>query len=89
MEEDARQTVLDMKFASVIDMYSKLYGVSLETAANTFYNSLTMTLIEKGTADLHCRSDKYLAEELWLEVQERQGDSHKAYFAHNKNKQHA
>ena len=27
----------------------------------------TMQLMEEGVADLHCRSDKYLAEEVWRE----------------------
>lgn len=34
------------------------------------YNSETANLIEECIADLHCRSDKYLAEEIWLEYQE-------------------
>ena len=29
-----------------------------------FYNSPLLTLIEDGTADLHCRSYHYLAEEI-------------------------
>jgi hypothetical protein len=32
-----------------------------------FYNSPLLPLIEEGTADLHCRSDHYLAEEIWQE----------------------
>ena len=32
-----------------------------------FYHSDTMQLMEEGVADLHCRSDKYLAEEVWRE----------------------
>lgn len=71
MQEEAKQTVLDMKFACIIETYSKEYGVSLEEATSLFYNSETMTMIERGVADLHCRSDKYLADELWLEIQEK------------------
>ena len=33
------------------------------------YNSETANMIEEGIADLHCRSDKYLAEEIWNEYQ--------------------
>ena len=33
------------------------------------YNSETANMIEEGIADLHCRSDKYLAEEIWNEHQ--------------------
>ena len=44
-----------------------LHGVSLEEAMDIFYNSPLLPLIEDGTADLHCRSDHYLAEEIWRE----------------------
>lgn len=44
-----------------------MYGVSLEEATDIFYNSETSNMIEDGVADLHCRSDKYLAEEVWDE----------------------
>jgi len=35
-----------------------------------FYLSKTFLLIENKVADLHCRSDEYLRDELILEVQE-------------------
>ncbi len=60
-----------MKIARVIEKYAEMYGVSLEEAMETFYTSVTAQLIEERVADLHCRSDGYLAEELWLEVQEK------------------
>ena len=41
----------------------------LNEATDIYYNSETANLIEEGVADLHCRSDKYLAEEVWLEHQ--------------------
>lgn len=71
MQEEAKQTVLDMKFACIIETFSKEFGVTLEEATGLFYNSQTMSMIERGVADMHCRSDKYLAEELWLEIQEK------------------
>ncbi len=66
----ARQIVLDMKIARIISIYSEEHNVSLEEATNTYYTSATAKKIEEGIADLHCRSDKYLADELWMEVQE-------------------
>ena len=48
-----------------------MHGIPIETAAGLFYNSDTMQLIEEGVADLHCRSDKYLAEEIWAEWQDK------------------
>ncbi len=32
-----------------------------------FYNSVTAQMIQDGVADLHCRSDHYLAEEIYRE----------------------
>lgn len=47
-----------------------MHNVTLQEATDIYYNSDTSTLIEDGVADLHCRSDKYLAEEVWNEYQE-------------------
>lgn len=65
--EKSRQVILDRKIARIIEVYSVRYGVSLEEATNIYYNSVTSQMIEEGIADLHCRSDKYLADELWFE----------------------
>lgn len=67
ISEKSRQVILDRKIARIIETYSIRYGVSLEEAANIYYNSVTSQMIEEGIADLHCRSDKYLADELWIE----------------------
>lgn len=48
-----------------------MHNISLEKAMDMFYKSETFTLIEDGVADLHCRSDKYLAEEVWREMTEK------------------
>lgn len=47
-----------------------MFGVSLEKATDIYYSSKTAAMIEEGIADLHCRSDKYLAGEVWREYQE-------------------
>lgn len=47
-----------------------MHNVSLEEAMDIFYNSPLLPLLEEGVADLHCRSDKYLAEEIWREKEE-------------------
>lgn len=47
-----------------------MFNVPLDKATDIYYNSETANLIEEGIADLHCRSDKYLAEEVWREFQE-------------------
>jgi hypothetical protein len=47
-----------------------MYGVSVQDATDIYYESETANLIEEGVADLHCRSDKYLASLVWEEHQE-------------------
>ena len=56
-----------MMKVGIISEISKMYNVSLDDAMDMFYNSETMQLMEEGVADLHCRSEKYLAEEVWRE----------------------
>ncbi len=68
---DVHQIILDMKIARIIRIYSEEHNVSLEEATDIYYTSTMAKMIEAGIADLHCRSDQYLANELWLEVQEK------------------
>ena len=49
----------------------EMFGVSLLEATVIYYSSETSHLIEEGVSDLHCRSDKYLAEEVWNEYSEK------------------
>ena len=60
-----------MKYANIISSMSEMFGLTLEEATDIFYNSETMILIDEGVADLHCRSDKYLAKEIWREYNEK------------------
>lgn len=67
MSEDSKLVIRSAKCARIILCISEMYGVSLEEATDIFYNSETSNMIEEEVADLHCRSDKYLAEEVWDE----------------------
>ncbi len=67
MSEESKQILRSAKSARIISCLSQMYNLSLTDATDLFYNSETFNLIEEGVADLHCRSDKYLAEEVWLE----------------------
>ncbi|MBD5188499.1 MAG: DUF3791 domain-containing protein [Bacteroidales bacterium] len=49
------------KSANIISSISEQAGISLQEATDMFYKSETATMIEEGIADLHCRSEKYLA----------------------------
>ena len=67
MSEDSKLVIRSAKCARIILCISEMYGVSLEEATDIFYNSETSNMIEEEVADLHCRSDKYLAEVVWDE----------------------
>ena len=71
MSEESMQILKSAQCARIITNISEMYGVSLEDATDMYYSSETANLIEEGVADLHCRSDKYLAEEVWREYQDR------------------
>ena len=72
MADPGKQLILQMKYARIIEGMSKLGNMSLEDAMDMFYNSETMQLIQDGVADLHCRSDLYLAEEILREFADKQ-----------------
>lgn len=70
MTEESKVAFQAGKSANVIKSLSELYGLSLQEATDIYYQSDTSALIEDGIADLHCRSDKYLASVIWEEHQE-------------------
>lgn len=67
LHDEAYHTILEAKYARIINEISEMHNVSIEDAMDVFYASQLLPLIEEGIADLHCRSDKYLAEEIWRE----------------------
>jgi hypothetical protein len=67
---EANKTVLQMKYARIVSLFSKETGMSLEDALSFFYNSTTYEFISEGVADMHCRSDEYLVDELKMEYEE-------------------
>lgn len=72
MTEESKQILRSAKCARIIIAISELYHIPLQEATDIYYQSETANLIEEGVADLHCRSDKYLATEVWEEYQESQ-----------------
>lgn len=68
---EANKTILQMKYARVVELFARLSGMELEDALEFFYNSDTYMLMSEGVADMHCRSDEYLADELMLELAEK------------------
>ena len=64
---DAVGVIKLLKYARVIQEFAKLKGISLGEAMDLFSHSPTFQLLQEGIADLHCRSDLYLADELMME----------------------
>ncbi len=53
-----------MKYARVVNLFSEIAGITLDQALAFFYRSREYQLISDGVSDLHCMSDKYLAQDL-------------------------
>ena len=66
----SKQVLRSAQCARIIAAISEMHNITLQEATDIYYNSDMSNLIEDGVADLHCRSDKYLAEEVWNEYQE-------------------
>ncbi|MBP5742741.1 MAG: DUF3791 domain-containing protein [Paludibacteraceae bacterium] len=73
MSEEGLQTIKSEQLSRIITAMCDMFGISLEEATDIYYCSQTAAMIEDGTADLHCRSDRYLAEEVWREYQSEKG----------------
>ncbi len=71
MIDDAKLSILNAKNARIIVLLAKYFDGSLEKATDIFYQSMTSQLIQEGIADLHCRSDQYLADEIYQEYIEK------------------
>ena len=67
----ADKTLLQMKYSRVVVLFAAQQGLSTEDALDFFYHSETYQELREGIADLHCRSDQYVADELAAEYSER------------------
>lgn len=54
----------DMKYARIIELIAEKQHITLESAMDMLYSSPLFEIIDDGTADLICRSDLYLADEI-------------------------
>lgn len=61
-----RRNFLDMKYARIIELIAEKKHISREEAMDMLYSSPLLPLIDEGVAELDCRSDLYLAEEVML-----------------------
>lgn len=62
--DKADRILRDMKYARIIDLIAEKQHIPLEDAMDMLYSSQLFEIIDDGTADLICRSDLYLAEEI-------------------------
>ena len=76
---EGRQTILQMKYARLIDGIAKQQQISREEAMDRFYHSDTFQMIQDGVAELHCRSDLYLIDEFMLEWKEKKNNVNTTY----------
>ena len=70
MMEDSKSIIIQAKNARIIMILAKKFDGSIDKAMEVFYHSATAQMIQDGVADLHCRSDHYLAEEIYREYAE-------------------
>lgn len=75
MSDESKQILRSSQYARIIVCISEMFNVPLDKATDIFYSSETASMIEDGIADLHCRSDRYLAEEIWREYQESKNET--------------
>lgn len=62
--DKATRILRDMKYARIIELIAEKRHISLEKAMDMLYSSPLFEIIDDGTADLICRSDNYLADEI-------------------------
>lgn len=62
--DKATRILRDMKYARIIELIAKKQQIPLEEAMDMLYSSSIFEIIDDGTADLICRSDIYLADEI-------------------------
>jgi len=69
--ETLRRNFLDMKYARIIEIIAERKHISREDAMDMLYTSPMLELIEDGVADLHCRSELYLAGEIMRKAEQQ------------------
>lgn len=62
--------LMQRKYTKVIEALAERTGKSLDEALNLFYTSNTYDDMRNKVADMHCRSDIYLADNIIAEMRE-------------------
>ena len=66
---EANSVLLQKKYARIVALFAEQMQVKLDADLEFFYRSETYQELRDGIADLHCRSDQYIVDELKLEFQ--------------------
>ena len=66
---EANSVLLQKKYVRIVALFAEQMQVTLDAALEFFYRSETYQELRDGIADLHCRSDQYIVDELKLEFQ--------------------
>lgn len=64
---------LQAKYAGIVERLAEMLHLSAERALDVFYGSDTYRLLSQKQGDLYLMSDAYLADEIILELQRKQG----------------
>jgi hypothetical protein len=70
----ASWSVLNIKYRRVIEALARERNITLRQALDVFYKSRTYKEMRLGLADMHCRSELYLVEEIRLEEREQENE---------------
>lgn len=68
---EANKILLEKKYARIISYIAMMKNIPREEAMRMFYESETSQIMNEGVADLHCHGDRYLAEEVLIEMELR------------------
>lgn len=60
----ANPILLQKKYARIIEIFSENMEIDLRESLDIFYHSVLYKDMREGVSDMHCRSDKYLVQEL-------------------------
>lgn len=66
---EANSVLLQKKYVRIVALFAEQMQLTLDEALEFFYRSETYQELRAGIADLHCRSDQYIVDELKLEFQ--------------------
>ncbi len=66
---EANRILLQKKYARIIMLLAEKIGISVEEALKIFYESDVYKMMSAGEADLHCRSDYYILDEILIEIE--------------------